>query len=119
MKPLLLAMAALAVILLAFFYFSCLEQRFRLVGMFLQLLGVVIVALGLNDTRRAFNDLPTIWQRIREAWGARPSWPRPRTFGEACSSPRHLIPNGSDLYRISQVQLVRARGSPERFMITK
>ena len=39
--------------------------------------------------------------------------------GEACLLPRHLIPNGFDLFRISHVQPVRARGSPKRFMITK
>jgi hypothetical protein len=72
LTPLWLIITALVLSLLSFRGSSCLEQGFRLFGMCLQLLGVTVVALGLNDTRRVFNDLPTTWERIRHGWQARP-----------------------------------------------
>jgi hypothetical protein len=38
----------------------------------LQLIGVVLLAVGLRDTRRAFEDQPTIWQGIKQWWAGRP-----------------------------------------------
>jgi hypothetical protein len=59
-QPLLAVLAAICVSSFVWIVFSsCLERRVRLVGMALQLLGVILVAVGLRDTRRAFEDQPT------------------------------------------------------------
>lgn len=72
-QPLLALLAAICVSSLVWIVFSsCLERRVRLVGMALQLLGVTLVAVGLRDTRRAFEDQPTTWQAIRAWWLGRP-----------------------------------------------
>jgi hypothetical protein len=72
-QPLLALLAATVASSLVWIAFSsCLERRVRLVGMTLQLLGVILVAVGLRDTRRAFNDQPTTWQAIRQWWWGRP-----------------------------------------------
>jgi hypothetical protein len=76
MRPLLSLVLAPVVVTLPFFFADCTESKIRLDGMALQLLGVVVVAIGLNDTRRAFNALPTVWQRLRSAWARHPLWPR-------------------------------------------
>jgi len=38
----------------------------------LQLIGVILIGVGLRDTRRAFNDQPTTLQAIRQWWAGRP-----------------------------------------------
>jgi len=40
--------------------------------MFLQLIGVILVGIGLRDTRQAFNDLPTTLGAIKQWWFGRP-----------------------------------------------
>jgi hypothetical protein len=45
----------------------------------LQLVGVVLVGIGLRDTRQSFVDQPTTWQGIIQWWVGRPSF-RPRNI---------------------------------------
>jgi hypothetical protein len=73
-QPLIVALAAVLVVFLFFAFGSCLEREIRLSGMALQLLGVMLVAVGLRDTRRAFDNEPTTWQAIKEWWLGRPKF---------------------------------------------
>jgi hypothetical protein len=41
----------------------------------LQLIGVILVSIGLWDTRRAFEDQPTTWEGIKQWWTDRPKFP--------------------------------------------
>ena len=71
--PLLAIGAAVLIISVVWLVLSgCLERQIRFVGGILQLLGVILVAVGLRDTRRAFNDQPTTWQAITQWWSGRP-----------------------------------------------
>jgi hypothetical protein len=54
------------------YVFDCLERQVRIAGVALELLGVLTVALGIRDTRRAFDDSPTMWQAIKQRWDGRP-----------------------------------------------
>jgi hypothetical protein len=74
-QPLIAIFAAIMIVALVFVVFrSCLEQQIRLSGMGLQLLGVILVGVGLRDTRRAFEDQPTTWEAIKLLWSGRPSF---------------------------------------------
>lgn len=78
--PVTLSFGATALVVLAcFFLVSCFERQVRLSGIILQLFGVAVAAIGLRDTRRAFNDEPTAWQSIRQWWTGRPRF-GPRGF---------------------------------------
>jgi hypothetical protein len=48
MRPLLILVLAPVVVTLPFFFADCTERKIRLDGMALQLLGVVVVAIGLG-----------------------------------------------------------------------
>jgi hypothetical protein len=72
-RPLVWALMAVAVVLvLGVLAPSCLERYIRLSGMGLQLVGVILLGVGLRDTRRAFEDQPTTWQGIKQWWVGRP-----------------------------------------------
>lgn len=58
---------------------SCLERSIRFGGMGLQLVGVLLVAVGLRDTRQAFEDQPTTWQAIKQWFAGRPRFRPLRT----------------------------------------
>lgn len=82
--PIVIALAAalLVVSSVVILAAACLERQFRLSGMVLQLLGVLVVAVGLRDTRRAFSDLPTTWKSIKQFWARRPRFgPHNRIVG--------------------------------------
>ena len=62
-RPLVWIIVSIIVFLvLGVLFSSCLEHSVRLSGMGLQLVGVVLVGIGLRDTRRAFVDQPTTWE---------------------------------------------------------
>ena len=65
--PLIAAVIAAIFVLVIFMGISCLERQIRISGMALQLMGVILVAVGLRDTRQAFDDLPTTLGAIK-AW---------------------------------------------------
>jgi hypothetical protein len=101
-QPLLALLAAIVVSSLVWIVFSsCLERRVRLVGIALQLLGVILVAVGLRDTRRAFEDQPTTWQAIKEWWLGRPR------FG-----PRDIVLQAAGVAAGASFGSARARVSP-------
>jgi hypothetical protein len=62
---------------------SCLERYIRFSGTGLQLIGVILVGIGLWDTRRAFEDQPTTWEDITQWWKNRPKFPRQHVALEA------------------------------------
>lgn len=70
-------MAIVVVLVLGVLISSCLERYVRVSGMGLQLIGVIVVGIGLRDTRRAFEDQPTTWEGIKQWWAGRPRF-RPR-----------------------------------------
>jgi hypothetical protein len=75
-RPLIWALVAIIVVfVLWFLIFSCLERYVRVSGMGLQLIGVILVSIGLRDTRRAFEDQPTTWEGIKQWWTDRPKFP--------------------------------------------
>jgi hypothetical protein len=51
---------------------GCIERQVRFTGIALQLFGVILVVIGLRDTRRTFDELPTTLQAIRNFWSQRP-----------------------------------------------
>jgi len=65
-------LAAVLLIGVAFVLAACLERQIRFSGMLLELLGLLIVVIGLRDTRRAFDDQPTTWESIKLWWAGRP-----------------------------------------------
>ncbi len=75
---------------------TCLERQIRLSGMGLQLVGIAVVLVGLWDTRRAFENQPTTWGRIKQWWTGRPRFgPQHRVlqaqaalFGDSVASAR-------------------------------
>jgi hypothetical protein len=72
-RPLVWVLVAIVVVLLLGVLISvCLERYVRVSGMGLQLIGVILVGIGLRDTRRAFEDQPTTWQGIKQWWAGRP-----------------------------------------------
>lgn len=72
-RPLIWALVAIVVVaVLGLLISSCLERYVRFSGMGLQLIGVILVGIGLRDTRRAFNDQPTTWEGIKQWWTGRP-----------------------------------------------
>jgi hypothetical protein len=72
-RPLVWVPVATAVVLVVWVLASsCLERGIRFSGMGLQLIGVALLAVGLRDTRRAFDDQPTAWQAIKQWWTGRP-----------------------------------------------
>ncbi|WP_271573087.1 hypothetical protein [Bradyrhizobium sp. CCBAU 11361] len=74
-RPLVAIVAAIAVVVLAsILATSCHERQIRFSGMVLQLVGVGLVAVGLRDTRKAFEDQPTIWGWVTLFLSRRPSW---------------------------------------------
>jgi hypothetical protein len=114
-QPLLALFAAVVVSSLVWIALSsCLERRIRLVGATLQLLGVILVAFGLRDTRRAFEDQPTTWQAIKQWWSGRPRF-GPRNIvlaaaglagGGSFSSARARISSGPNTPLERRVQLL-------------
>jgi hypothetical protein len=77
-RPLVWVLVAIVVVLvLGVLISSCLERYVRVSGMGLQLIGVILVGIGLWDTRRAFEDQPTTWEGIKQWWAGRPRF-RPR-----------------------------------------
>lgn len=77
-RPLVWVLVAIVVVLvLGVLISSCLERYVRFSGMGLQLIGVILVGIGLWDTRRAFEDQPTAWEGIKQWWAGRPRF-RPR-----------------------------------------
>jgi hypothetical protein len=75
-RPLVWILVAMTfVFMLAFIVPSCLERYIRFSGTALQLLGVILVGIGLRDTR--FEDQPTTWESIKQFWAGRPVF-RPR-----------------------------------------
>ncbi len=52
---------------------------------FQELIGVILVSIGLWDTRRAFEDQPTTWEGIRQWWTDRPKFPPQHVVLEARS----------------------------------
>lgn len=108
-QPLLALLAAIVVSSLVWIVFSsCLERRVRLVGMALQLLGVILVAVGLRDTRRAFEDQPTTWQAIKEWWLGRPRF-GPRNIVLEAASLAVGVSGGSARMRVSPAQIPRSK----------
>ena len=72
-RPLVWVLVAIVVILmLGVLISSCLERYVRVSGMGLQLIGVILVGIGLRDTRRAFEDQRTTWESIKQWWAGRP-----------------------------------------------
>jgi hypothetical protein len=72
-RPLVWILVAVGAVWVAFVLASsCMEQHIRWSGMALQLVGVLLVGVGLIDTRRAFEDQPTTWQGIKQWWAGRP-----------------------------------------------
>jgi hypothetical protein len=72
-RPLVWVIIAAAVVLVLWVLASsCLERGIRFSGTGLQLIGVILFAVGLRDTRRAFEDQPTTWQGIKQWWARRP-----------------------------------------------
>ncbi len=68
-RPLVWALVATFIVLVLWFLISsCLERYVRFSGMGLQLIGVILVGIGLWDTRRAFEDQPTTWEGIKQWW---------------------------------------------------
>jgi hypothetical protein len=77
-RPLVWVLAAIAVVLVfGFIFSSCFERYVRFSGMALQLIGVMLIGIGLMDTRRAFEDQPTTWESIKQWWMGRPRF-KPR-----------------------------------------
>jgi hypothetical protein len=77
-QPLIALCAVMAItIVVAVISSDCLERAIRLSGMALQLAGVIIAAIGLRDTRRAFEDQPTTWEGIKQWWAGRPRFTPP------------------------------------------
>ena len=75
-RPLIWVLVALIVVFVLWFLISsCLERYVRVSGMGLQLIGVILVIIGLRDTRRAFEDQPTTWEGIKQWWTDRPKFP--------------------------------------------
>lgn len=70
--PLIAAAVAAIFVLAIFIGISCFERQIRISGMALQLMGVILVAVGLRDTRQAFDDLPTTLGAIKAWWAGRP-----------------------------------------------
>jgi hypothetical protein len=67
---------ALAVVILAFLVFAVflpLEAGIRWAGFFLQALGLVAVAFGLEETRKLFGR-PSTWEWLSRWWRRRPSY---------------------------------------------
>ena len=79
-RPLVWVLATIFVVLMLGFIFSpCFERHVRFSGMTLQLVGVMLIAVGLRDTRRAFEDQPTTWESVKTWWRGRPRF-----------TPRHI-----------------------------
>jgi hypothetical protein len=101
-QPFIAILAAIILVaLLCIVFASCLERQIRLSGMGLQLLGVVLVGVGLRDTRRAFEDQPTTWQAIKRWWSGRPP------FG-----PQHHVLHAAGIAAGTSFGSSRARVSP-------
>lgn len=74
--PIIAILASLLVVIATFSVSACLERSIRLSGMCLQLLGVVLTGCGLRDTRRAFEDQPTLMGHLRNWRAKRPRFAR-------------------------------------------
>jgi hypothetical protein len=89
--PLIAIGAAAIFVVLIMIFIPCPERKIRLSGMALQLIGVVLVGIGLRDTRQAFDDQPTTWGRIKGFWSKRPKFgPQHHAFQPAGGS---LVPS--------------------------
>jgi hypothetical protein len=78
-RPLVWILMAIAVVLIVGVLApSCLERYIRISGTGLQLVGVILLGVGLRDTRRAFDDQPTTWQGFKQWWSGRPRF-RPQS----------------------------------------
>jgi hypothetical protein len=85
-RPLVWVLVAIIIVFVLWFLISsCLERYVRVSGMGLQLIGVILVSIGLWDTRRAFEDQPTTWEGIRQWWTDRPKFSPHRVALEARS----------------------------------
>jgi hypothetical protein len=101
-QPFIAIFAAMTIVALLFVVFnSCFERQIRLSGMGLQLLGVILVGVGLRDTRRAFENQPTMWKAIKLWWSGRPR------FG-----PQHQTIHVTGVQGLSLVGSARARVGP-------
>jgi hypothetical protein len=100
-RPLVWIVVAITVAFAFWFLASpCLERAIRLSGMGLQLIGVMLLAVGLRDTRRAFDDQPTTWQGIKQAWAGRPRF-KPKHVILAASGAALGIAGGSARLTVS------------------
>jgi len=70
--PLVALVAVTTFVFLIFFFVPCVERQIRISGMVLQLAGVILVGVGLRDTRQAFDDQPTTLGAIKQWWSGRP-----------------------------------------------
>jgi hypothetical protein len=115
-RPLVWVLVAIVVVLvLGALISSCLERYVRFSGMGLQLIGVILVGIGLRDTRRAFEDQPTTWEAIKQWWAGRPRF-KPRhitleargaAMGVAGASARANVtagPNASLEHRVAVLE---------------
>jgi hypothetical protein len=99
-QPLIAFLAAVVVVFFWSTLLACLERQIRLSGMSLQLLGVALVAIGLRDTRRAFEDQPTTWEGIKRWWSRRPKF-GPRHHVVAVGAGSIGLSGGSARARVS------------------
>lgn len=70
----LLLMAFVVLFIFIFLFEVRIEQKVRFYGAALQLLGVFAIFIGVRDKRRAFDDLPTAREAIRQWWSRRPRY---------------------------------------------
>lgn len=99
-RPIIAIGIALLMVPLLSVVFPCPEPRIRWIGMGLQLAGVLLAAVGLWDTRRAFDNEPTTWQAILNWLSLRPKF-GPKTFHLSGEPAIYVSEGGAARFRIS------------------